>query len=190
MPGHFVSFGTYAENHQCVHLSSFARGCYHEFCWCRAPMAFDLPMDTLTRRGGVQYMSHEEMVAIVERYAVHYHGRVYRNYQHGLDCYIKFAADAHIYKYQLIMPPISTAAGADPEDPYPSPIQYYLATGKVLEARYTPAEWAAMVSPGVAAGAMPSEDDSVDVDGDMIGTSGYGGDNGDNSMDPPTVWVR
>ena len=184
MPGHFVSFGTYADNNGAVHPSSFARGCYHEFNWDRSPIALDLPMDSLTRHGGAHYMSHDEMVAIVERYAVHYHGRVYRNYEHGLDCYITFAADQHIYKYKLIMPSISTTAGADPDDPYPSPIQYYLTTGKVLEARYTPAEWAAM-DLDVAADAMPSED-APDAD-DTIGTGGYGGDNGDNSMGPPTV---
>ena len=78
------------------------------------------------------------------------------------------------------MPSISTTAGADPDDPYPSPIQYYLATGKALEARYTPAEWAAMDSLGAAAGAMPSDDEPIDADDtiadDTIGTGGCGGD--------------
>ena len=186
MPGHFVSFGTYAGDNGAVHYSSFARGCYHKFTWERSPIAFDLPMDSLSREGDAVYMDHDAMVSIVEQHPVHYHGRVYRNYDHDLDLYIKFAADDYIYKYKLAMRPISTTAGADPDDPYPAPVQYYLATGKTYETRFSPAEWESMTDYG--APAMPSGSNAADetigaadaadetIAGADDGTGGYDGE--------------
>ena len=186
MPGHFCSFGSYSADDMAVHLSSFAVASYLEYDWERSPMAFDLPMNSLGRRDSVRYMSHEAMVDLVEGYAIHYHGRVFRNYDHGLDAYLKFAGDKHIYKYRLTMPAIATSAGLSEDDPYPSPVQYYLATGKIFEARHTPEEWAAMGYGHVTmlgGGTVPidrteGEDGTMPIDrtdGDAMPSDGGGG---------------
>ena len=121
------------------------------------------------------YMTHDAMVALVESHPIHWHARIYRNYQHGLDAYVKFAGDRHIYKYLLEMPPIATSAGLSADDPYPSPIQYYLATGKLFQARYTPEEWAAMgqddVAMTAAGGTMPP-DEAIEQDESMAAGGG------------------
>ena len=127
-----------------VHLASYARGCYFVYERPRSPMSFDLPLDQMDRVGAARYMSHDELVTMVEAFPVHYHARVFRNYGHQLELYIKFAGGEHFYKYELIMPPISTSAGLSEDDPYPAPSQYYLATGKRFIERYTPAGWAAI----------------------------------------------
>ena len=58
------------------------------------------------------------------------------------------------------MPSIPTSHGYDATDPYPSPCQYYLATGKTFVRRYSPTEWA-------AAGALMAGDDEAGSDGSI-----------------------
>ena len=119
------------------------------------------------------------MVARVSAYPIHWHGRIFRDRGHGLDAHIKFAGDPHIYFYQLDMPPISTSAGLSPDDPYPSPVQYYLATGKRFVCRWTLEEYEATghVFPGPMA--------PGDVGG--VGTGGAGGTMADESVAVPVA---
>ncbi len=70
--------------------------------------------------------------------------QIYRNWHHGLDCYVKFARDPHRYLYELVMPPISTTADYAEDDPYPAPCQYYMATGMAYKRCYTEEEWTAL----------------------------------------------
>ena len=144
MPGHFESVGCYGDAGMSRHFASYARGAYHEYEWPRSPIAFDFPMDAMTRVNASIFMTHDDMVDRVENYDIHWHGQIYRNYEHGLDAYLKFAGDPYRYKYELVMPPISTTAGYAEDDPYPAPCQYYMATGKIYKRRYTPEEWAAL----------------------------------------------
>ena len=187
MPGHFVSIGSYARGDGTVHYSSFARGCYFCYTWERSPMSFDFPMDTMSREGDAVYMEHDAMVSIVEQHPVHWHGRVYRNYDHQLDLYVKFAADDYVYKFKLTMPPVLTTAGADPEDPYPAPVQYYLATGKIYETRFSPAEWESMSdygAPAMPSGSADAADETIaaadaadeTIAAADVGTGGYDGE--------------
>ena len=144
MPGGFQSIGYYGEDGKNYHWSSFTAGGYLRWEAEGSPMAFDMPIMRMEQVGDPTYMTHAAMVADCEARLMHMHGRVYRNYDGDLDLYIKFAFDDHIYHYQLVMPPMATGADYSEDDPYPTPQQYYLATGKTYVRRYTPAEWAAM----------------------------------------------
>ena len=120
---------------------------------------------------------------MVEAFPIHYHGRVFRNHEHQLDLYCKFAGDAHYYKYELVMPPISTSAGLSEDDPYPAPSQYYLATGKRFIERYTPAGWAA-IGMGHVAGYVDADatiDPNVDPNTDAGGAAPPGGSSMDDA---------
>ena len=113
---------------------------------------FDLPMTDLEELDGVETMDFDQHRALLQATGHHYWiGRVYRNYDRGLDLYVEFANDPMVYKYELLMPPYAQEAEDYANIPnyggdgvYPAPSQWYLATGKAYIAQYTPEEWAAM----------------------------------------------
>ena len=114
---------------------------------------------------------------MVETYRLHWHAYVQKNYDDGLDFYVKCAFDVHVYKYQLIMPAMDhvvddNAIDAGEPDGYPHFTQYYLATGKTYVCRYTPAEWAAMgdTTVGPVAAIAPAEPIGAGVGTDTMDT--------------------
>ena len=115
---------------------------------------------------------------MVETYRLHWHAYVQKNYDDGLDFYVKCAFDVHVYKYQLIMPAMDyvvddNAIDAGEPDGYPHFTQYYPATGKIYVCRYTPVEWAAIggATVGPVAAIAPAEPIRAGVGTDTMDTA-------------------
>ena len=91
-------------------------------------------------------MTHEEMMGYVEeRLPFHHHGRIYRNYEGGLDFHVMFAGSRSTFVYELTMPLRAMDVSADITDeepyPYPQPDQWHLCIGRILKRIYAPEDY-------------------------------------------------
>ena len=121
--------------------SSLQPGVYQEHMRQRPLWAFDLPMDGLSRTGGIIQCSEADALQQAADSGLDYwEARCYRNYSGGLSFYVSFGDYGVVHHYQLIMP----VNVHDDTVAYPTPGDYYLATGKVYVGSFAAEEFTAM----------------------------------------------
>ena len=188
MPGYHVVVGGKA----CAGGGSIIKSSIRPFRmasyqWPRPVQAMDLPMDGLSQMPGIDEQSYDGLLAELRNSGGPWWiGRVYRNYEHALDFYVRFSGDSGaIHHYELIMPPIISADDAADDDyPYPQPAEWYTATGKRWIARYTDAEYAAYVARYDAPAMDVAGTESIAAPSDAISTSAATGYDDNAALNP------
>ena len=149
MPGFFVSLGARCRRSGGTRLYATVRpnryGLYNS---CRTIMSHDWPMDDMVYLGE-ESMTADEMHAVVSSYAFWWYGRIYRNYGHCLDFYVKFASAPTCWFHYELHPPAQVWDSEthytvdDYYAAYPQPADFYLSLDRNFVAVYTDTEFEA-----------------------------------------------
>ena len=131
MPGFHNSFAIHGEGVQTILHNSEAPDCYREFEKDEPYYGMvDLPADNYAIKGQVHMSIQELLASFGDKDYVY--GRVYNNYQHGLDLHL-FKRGSHVGGYYRLKMPAVMPDYLPPlrdGENYPRPTDWWAATGK------------------------------------------------------------